>query len=204
MRAITSGPDLDVVRLEHETHAPVQPERLDERARELEPADAVEHGVLLGDDVMVATIGGGPPAQGLGAGAAVADRDRPADLLGHERVMGDQIGPAASSVAASRAISAAVATIGQSARVRRRLTSHAPRNERISCHLPGSDVAIAEHYRLPDAPVRARLGAQELRVGGPKCCTTGRVIRTRADVVASARARLTRPDRWGSYAPTSA
>jgi len=56
-----------VVRLEDQPDAPVQPERLDESPRELEPADSVEDGVLLGDDVVVAGIGECSPASATAA-----------------------------------------------------------------------------------------------------------------------------------------
>ena len=52
--ACAVGPDLDVVVLEHEPDPPLEAERLDVRSRQLQPPDPVEHGVLLGDHVMVA------------------------------------------------------------------------------------------------------------------------------------------------------
>src|SRR6185436_7626411 len=82
-------------------------------------------------------------------------------------------------------MSAAVATIGQSARVRRRLTSHAPKNERISGQLQ-----VARRSRNTSG---RRMGVPlgELRPIRPDACAAPCVTRSRADVcVALARVAL--------------
>ena len=57
-------------------------------ARQLQPPDPVEHGVLHGVPALPTPSPGVVP-QGLRAGPAVADRDGPPDLRGHRRVVGD-------------------------------------------------------------------------------------------------------------------
>ena len=80
-------PDADVVRLELQPDASLEAQRLDMRPRQLEPARPIEDRVLVADHVVVALAGDGPPAQRLAADAPVADGDRPADLLAHQRVV---------------------------------------------------------------------------------------------------------------------
>ena len=80
-------PDADVVALELEPNAPGEAERLDVRARELEAPGPVEHGVLRGDDLVIALRGDRSVAQDLAADPPVADRDRPVHLVADERVV---------------------------------------------------------------------------------------------------------------------
>ena len=54
--AIAIGPDADVILLERQPYPVLEPQGLDVGAGQLQPADAIEDGVLLGDDVMVAGL----------------------------------------------------------------------------------------------------------------------------------------------------
>src|SRR4029450_8281521 len=82
------GPDADVVLLEGRPEAVLELGRRDVLLRQLQPPGAVEDRELLADRAVVAVVAHLRPAERLGAGPAVADRDRPLDLLRHDRVVG--------------------------------------------------------------------------------------------------------------------
>src|SRR6186997_5668 len=85
LRAVLVGPDPDVVLLEPEPDAVLQLERRDVLLGQLQPSGPVEHRELLADRAVVAVVAQLGPAERLGRGPAVADRDRPLDLLRHDR-----------------------------------------------------------------------------------------------------------------------
>ena len=78
-----------MVLLEPEPDPVLQLERRDVLLRQLEAPGPVEHRELLGDRPVVAVVAELRPAECLGRGPPVADRDRPLDLLRHDRVVGD-------------------------------------------------------------------------------------------------------------------
>ena len=75
-------------------------------ARQLQPADPVEHRELLGDHPMVAVVALLGPAARLGARPAVADPDRPGDLLGHAADRGSRRRSSSRASALTRRMSA--------------------------------------------------------------------------------------------------
>src|SRR4249920_2740951 len=83
------GPDTDVITFEREPDPPFHLECGGELAGELQPAGPVEHGVLLGDDLLGALLVQLCATQHLAARATVTNADGPVHLLGYQRVVGD-------------------------------------------------------------------------------------------------------------------
>src|SRR4029453_16409931 len=83
------GPDTDVITFEREPDPAFHLERGGELAGELQPAGPVEHGVLLGDDLLGALLVQLCATQHLAARATVTNADGPVHLLGYQRVVGD-------------------------------------------------------------------------------------------------------------------
>src|SRR5262245_30304281 len=83
------GPDPDVITFEGEPDPPFHLERGRELTGELQASGTVEHGVLLGDDLLGALLVQLGATQDLAAGAAVADADGPIHLLRYQRVVSD-------------------------------------------------------------------------------------------------------------------
>ena len=82
-------PDADVVGFQGQPDPVAQPECADELARQLQPPGPVQHRVLLRHLGLLPVLIGVRPAEDFGADPPVPDRDRPADVLGHHVVMGD-------------------------------------------------------------------------------------------------------------------